>query len=401
MARAWFKSGRKAVREMVEEQATEAAQEKAAKLARKKADKVVVPETSEDEGEQESESEAEESEEDPPQEDMTLCVGLFKGCVSKKLVKAELFLTEVRVFTKAGAISMANITNQEMLSSKAKQTADRELMRLKRDHQEVLSEWQPEMQIVRETFRAALESYEITNLAMEKICDPKVKASAEDRAVAKAMVHGELMQKEGLEGTMDMYLNLSENVRNGVESREVAREMLKAHLKKVRGMTVQDKEMEKTQVRQAAKKKLKSDGILRAVMGNASSGDWEADLVARKPKKSKACKVWSSAEESSDEEPIKPRKKKAQKDKSEGKFIGGLRVVPGKPLFGVNGWVPQVRAGGLSKELQEKVPDNWGGKCNLCGTKGHKALECDRKSKVDGDTIYPSIGISFPEGSGR
>ena len=38
-----------------------------------------------------------------------------------------------------------------------------------------------------------------------------------------------------------MYLNLSDNVQNGVDSREVAREMLKAHLNKVRGMTVQDK----------------------------------------------------------------------------------------------------------------------------------------------------------------
>ena len=99
---------------------------------------------------------------------------------------------------------MANITNQEMMSSKAKQTADRELMRLKRDHQGVLSEWQLELQVVREKNRSALESYEITNLAMENICDPMVKASAEDQAVAKAMVHIELMQKEGLEGTMDM-----------------------------------------------------------------------------------------------------------------------------------------------------------------------------------------------------
>jgi len=159
-----------------------------------------------------------------------------------------------------------------MLSSRAKQAADRELMRLKRDHEGVLSEWQPDLQIVREKYRLALESYEITRLAMEKICDPGVKASAEDQAVAKAMVHGELMQKEGLEGTMDMYLNLSENVRNGVDDREVAREMLKAHLKKVRGVTVQDKEMEKT--RQAAKKKLKSDGILRAVSA-CCNGEWE------------------------------------------------------------------------------------------------------------------------------
>ena len=93
-------------------------------------------------------------------------------------------------------------------------------MRLKRSQQDVLSEWQPELQIVREKFRAALESYEITNLAMEKFCDPMAKASAEDQVVAKAMLHGEVMQMEDLEGTMDMYLNLSENGPNGVDSRK-------------------------------------------------------------------------------------------------------------------------------------------------------------------------------------
>ena len=190
---------------------------------------------------------------------------------------------------------------------------------------------------------------------------------------------------------MDMYLNLSENVRNGVESREVAREMLKAHLKKVRGMTVQDKEMEKTQARQAAKKKLKSDGILRAVMGSASSGDWEADLVARKPKKSKARKVWSSAEESSDEEPIKPRKKKAKQDREpkDWKKIGQIKMVPGKTLYGLDGFVPPVRAGGRSKKLSKEAPTTFPGTCLLCDTKGHKVFECDRKSADDGDTVYP------------
>ena len=68
----------------------------------------------------------------------------------------------------------------------------------------MLSACQPELQIVREKFRAALESYEITNLAMEKICEPRAKASSEDQAVVKAMAHGELMQKQGMEGTMDM-----------------------------------------------------------------------------------------------------------------------------------------------------------------------------------------------------
>ena len=31
----------------------------------------------------------------------------------------------------------------------------------------------------------------------------------------------------------------------------------------------------------------------------------------------------------------------------------------------------------------------WAGSCHFCGTKVHKALECDRKSEVDGDTVYP------------
>jgi hypothetical protein len=383
---AWFKSGRKAVQEMLADQATAADKKKAAKKV-KKADDFVVPETSSEDEASEAESEAEDSEEDPPQEDM--CAGLFKGCVSKKLVKAESFLSEVRVFTKGGAISMANITNQEMLSSRAKQSADRELMRLKRDHEGVLVEWQPELQIVREKFRAALESYEITRLAMEKICDPGVKSSSEDKAVARAMVHGELMQKEGLEGTMDMYMNLSENVRNGVDEKEVAREMLKAHLKKVRGMTVQDKEMEKT--RQAAKKKLKSDGILRAVMGRGSSGDFETDLVQRKSKKSKGRRVVSSDDESADEAP------KRKKESGTKMHLGGLLCELGKAKYGLDGYVPVLRKAGLAEELQVKAPTDWPGECNLCGKKGHKALQCDHKVEVDGQTVYP-LAYLFQKG---
>ena len=60
---AWFKLGRKAVREILAEQATVAEQKKNAKVARR-AEKVGVPETSEDESE--SESGAEGSEEAPP-----------------------------------------------------------------------------------------------------------------------------------------------------------------------------------------------------------------------------------------------------------------------------------------------------------------------------------------------
>ena len=234
-------------------------------------------------------------------------------------------------------------------------------MRLKRDHQDVLKEWQLELQVVREKYRAALESYEITRLAMEKICDLQAGSSAEDQAVARAMVHGELMQKEGLEGTMDMYLNLSENVRNGVDEKEVAREMLKAHLKKVRGMTVQDKEMEKT--RQAAKKKLKSGDILCAVMGRGSSGDFETDLVGKKSKKAKGRRVVSSDDESADEAPKKKKKKKEKKASSE-MFLGGLRCDLGEAKFGLKGYVPVIRRSGLVEELKAKAPTDWPGKCN-------------------------------------
>ena len=94
---------------------------------------------------------------------------------------------------------------------------------------------------------------------------------------------------------------------------------------------------------------MKSDGILRAVMGNSRSGDWKADLVARKPKKPKARKActWSSAEESSDEEPIRPKKKKAKQDREPkgSKKIGQIKMVPGKPLYGIDGFVQYVRAG--------------------------------------------------------
>ena len=39
-------------------------------------------------------------------------------------------------------------------------------------------------------------------------------------------------------------------------------------------------------------------------------------------------------------------------------------------------------------ELQAKAPTDWPGKCNLCGVKGHKAMECDHKVEVDGETVY-------------
>ena len=58
-------------------------------------------------------------------------------------------------------------------------------------------------------------------------------------------------------------------------------------------------------------------------------------------------------------------------------------------MFGVDGYVPLVRAGVLRVELNAKAPTTWGGKCNLCGIKGHKAMECDRKSVIEGDTIHP------------
>ena len=39
---------------------------------------------------------------------------------------------------------------------------------------------------------------------MEKIFAPGAGATSEDKAVAKTMLYDELMQKEGLEGTMDI-----------------------------------------------------------------------------------------------------------------------------------------------------------------------------------------------------
>ena len=115
--------------------------------------------------------------------------------------------------------------------------------------------------------------------------------------------------------------------------------------------------------------------------------------MARTPKNSKARKVWSSVEESSDDEPIKPRKKKAKQDKArkvkDEKWLGLLRCAPGKPTFGLNGYVPIVRSTSLAVELQAKAPTDWPGKCNLCWTKGHKALECDCKVEIEGETVYP------------
>jgi hypothetical protein len=132
--------------------------------------------------------------------------------------------------------------------------------------------------------------------------------------------------------------------------------MLKAHLKKVRGMTVQDKEMEKT--RQAAKKKVKSDGILRAVMGRGSSGDYETDLVKKRSKKSKGRRVVSSDDESADEAPRK-KKKKEKKESGTKMYLGGLICDLGKAKFGLDGYIPIARKSGLAEELQTKAPTDW------------------------------------------
>ena len=42
----------------------------------------------------------------------------------------------------------------------------------------------------------------------------------------------------------------------------------------------------------------------------------------------------------------------------------------------------------MSQRLSETAPTDCSGSCNFCGTKGHKSLECDRKSDVDGDTVH-------------
>ena len=63
----------------------------------------------------------------------------------------------------------------------------------------------------------------------------------------------------------------------------------------------------------------------------------------------------------------------------------------------MDGYVPIVRSTGLSVELQAKASTDWPGKCHLCGTKGHKALECDHKVEIDGETVYP-LAYLFQKG---
>ena len=67
------------------------------------------------------------------------------------------------------------------------------------------------------------------------------------------------------------------------------------------------------------------------------------------------------------------------------------------PLYGVNGYVPDVRASGLSMELKAKAPTAGSTKCNFCEPEGHEAMECDRKSVVDGETGYP-LAYLFKKG---
>ena len=68
-------------------------------------------------------------------------------------------------------------------------------------------------------------------------------------------------------------------------------------------------------------------------------------------------------------------------------------MIPGKALYGVDGFVPTVRPGGRAIQLSKKAPTTFSGTCHLCNTQGHRAFECDRKSVVDGDTVYP---LAYP-----
>ena len=71
------------------------------------------------------------------------------------------------------------------------------------------------------------------------------------------------------------------------------------------------------------------------------------------------------------------------------------------PLYGVNinGYVPDVRASGLSMGLKAKAPTAGSTKCNFCETvtEGLKAMECDRKSVVDGEMGCP-LAYLFKKG---
>ena len=97
---------------------------------------------------------------------------------------------------------------------------------------------------------------------------------------------------------------------------------------------------------------------------------------------------------STDEKKVKQDKARKLKDE---KQLGTLRCAPGKATFGLDGYVPIVRSTGLSVELQAKASTDWPGKCHLCGTKGHTALECDHKVEVDGETVYP-LAYLFQKG---
>ena len=118
----------------------------------------------------------------------------------------------------------------------------------------------------------------------------------------------------------------------------------------------------------------------------------------KKPRKPKARRVVSSDDESSDEAPVKPKKKKP-KQGLDAIRIGQVRCVPGKILHGVNGYVPIVRADhdGLSMELKAEAPTKESINCNFCGTAGHKAMECGRKSVVEGKSVYP-LAYRFKKG---
>ena len=85
--------------------------------------------------------------------------------------------------------------------------------------------------------------------------------------------------------------------------------------------------------------------------------------MAAKPRRSKGRRGLSSHEESSDEmATIKPKETRANKEQeptlpcNDMRRIKGTRCIPGKSLYGLNGYVPSVRSEGLRMELKADAP---------------------------------------------
>lgn len=135
-----------------------------------------------------------------------LCAGLFKGCVTKKMVTPYAYLREIRVQNNGGGMDKVECSSEETLTSRAWLAARIGVAEIARDHKGVLLDWKSELKIRRDKYQLVLESCQMAQMAQSEMVAGG--DSAVDLDVTEDMVHTE--ETHRIENTMTMYMDVYE-----------------------------------------------------------------------------------------------------------------------------------------------------------------------------------------------